>query len=256
MKINVLKPVVKAFDPETYVLDEELKNAVEVAIALNQPILLTGEPGTGKTRLADKVAHELAKDPSQARFHNKPLAFFTKTTSAARDLFYTYDALGHFQAANIKREEAHKAPKTADFIDLQALGLAIAKSNPANLDRSKFKTLVGEESSSSVVLIDEIDKAPRDFTNDLLNEIERYEFFLKEEDNYPIRRGEEQRIVVIMTSNSEKNLPDAFLRRCVFYHIPFPTPEKLLQIAKAQLGESSPFRVPPTRRMPCRKSAT
>ncbi len=155
MKINVLKPVVKAFDPETYVLDEELKNAVEVAIALNQPILLTGEPGTGKTRLADKVAHELAKDPSQARFHNKPLAFFTKTTSAARDLFYTYDALGHFQAANIKREEAHKAPKTADFIDLQALGLAIAKSNPANLDRSKFKTLVGEESSSSVVLIDE-----------------------------------------------------------------------------------------------------
>ncbi|MBK6621938.1 MAG: MoxR family ATPase [Saprospirales bacterium] len=241
MKINVLKPVVKAFDPETYVLDEELKNAVEVAIALNQPILLTGEPGTGKTRLADKVAHELAKDPSQARFHNKPLAFFTKTTSAARDLFYTYDALGHFQAANIKREETHKAPKTADFIDLQALGLAIAKSNPANLDRSKFKTLVGEEASSSVVLIDEIDKAPRDFTNDLLNEIERYEFFLKEEDNYPIRRGEEQRIVVIMTSNSEKNLPDAFLRRCVFYHIPFPTPEKLLQIAKAQLGESSPF---------------
>ncbi len=241
MKINVLKPVVKAFDPETYVLDEELKNAVEVAIALNQPILLTGEPGTGKTRLADKVAHELAKDPSQARFHNKPLAFFTKTTSAARDLFYTYDALGHFQAANIKREETHKIPKTADFIDLQALGLAIAKSNPANLDRSKFKTLVGEESSSSVVLIDEIDKAPRDFTNDLLNEIERYEFFLKEEDNYPIRRGEEQRIVVIMTSNSEKNLPDAFLRRCVFYHIPFPTPEKLLQIAKAQLGESSPF---------------
>lgn len=241
MKIKVLPPVVKAFDPETYVMDEELKNAVEVAIALNQPILLTGEPGTGKTRLADKVAHELAKGKGDYKFNPKPLSFFTKTTSAARDLFYTYDALGHFQAANIKREETQKAPKTADFIELQALGLAIARTNPKELDHSKFKTVVDQEALSSVVLIDEIDKAPRDFTNDLLNEIERYEFFLKEEDNFAIKRGEEQRIVVIMTSNSEKNLPDAFLRRCVFYHIPFPDKERLLMIAKAQLGEATKF---------------
>jgi len=241
MKIKVLKPVVKDFDPETYVLEEELKDAVEVAIALNQPILLTGEPGTGKTRLADKVAHELAKDNARYRFQDKPLPFYTKTTSMARDLFYTYDALGHFQAANIKREESQRTPKTADFIELQSLGLAIARTNPASLDRSRFRTEVGEEACSSVVLIDEIDKAPRDFTNDLLNEIERYEFFIKEEDNYAIRRGDQQRIVVVMTSNSEKNLPDAFLRRCVFYHIPFPSPEKLLVIAKAQLGEGTAF---------------
>ena len=90
--------------------------------------------------------------------------------------------------------------------------------------------------ASSVVLIDEIDKAPRDFPNDILNEIENYHFRVKELDNFPVERGGEQRIVVIMTSNSEKNLPDAFLRRCIFYHIPFPEKEDLLRIAHTQLG--------------------
>ena len=93
----------------------------------------------------------------------------------------------------------------------------------------------------AVVLIDEIDKAPRDFPNDILAEIERYEFQIKEQDNYTVRRDGQQRVVVIMTSNSEKNLPDAFLRRCVFYHIPFPDQAALLAIAKTQLGEATKF---------------
>ena len=91
------------------------------------------------------------------------------------------------------------------------------------------------------MLIDEIDKAPRDFTNDLLHELERYEFFLKEQDNFKVGLGENnpQRILIVMTSNSEKNLPDAFLRRCVFYHIPFPEGDKMRQIIEAQLTNAA-----------------
>jgi MoxR-like ATPase len=152
-----------------------------------------------------------------------------------------YDALGHFQAANIKRDVGQQAPQTADFIELQALGRAIALSNPAGIDPGKFKTDLPAKPLSSVVLIDEVDKAPRDFPNDLLNEIENQEFQIKELDNYTVQRGNDQRIVIVLTSNSEKNLPDAFLRRCVFYHIPFPSDQQLLQIAKAQLGDATAY---------------
>ena len=239
MKIKISKPLAQDFDPEKYLLDEGLQQAVEVAIALDQPLLLTGEPGTGKTRLAYKVAYELAKDQSLFHFQPKPLAFYTKTSAASRDLFYLYDALGHFQAANIKREDGQGAPKTADFIELQALGKAIALTKPAEVDTSKFRTPLGQKAQSSVVLIDEIDKAPRDFPNDILNEIENLEFQIKEQDNYSIKAGKNERIVVVMTSNSEKNLPEPFLRRCIFYHIEFPNPEQLMAIAKAQLGAST-----------------
>jgi len=104
-----------------------------------------------------------------------------------------------------------------------------------------FRTQLAAKPKSTVVLIDEIDKAPRDFTNDILNEIENYHFQIREQDNYPINRDDQQRIFVIMTSNSEKNLPDAFLRRCVFYNIPFPKQELLLEIAKNQLGADTQF---------------
>ncbi|MEZ4988677.1 MAG: MoxR family ATPase [Saprospiraceae bacterium] len=225
---------------DKYIMSDDLRNAVEVAIALQQPLLLTGEPGTGKTRLAFKVAADLAQQKGAFVFHDKPLIFNTKTTSAARDLFYTYDALAHFQAANIQRSNA-QAAATADFIELQALGKAIAATHPSGIDASRLPTDLGKEPHSSVVLIDEIDKAPRDFPNDILSEIEQYEFQIKELDNYTIRKGDTQRVVVIMTSNSEKNLPDAFLRRCVFYHIPFPDKDQLLAIAKSQLGDATRY---------------
>jgi MoxR-like ATPase len=239
MSIRIQTSSVSAPTAEKYIMSDALRNAVEVAIALEQPLLLTGEPGTGKTRLAFKVAAELAKAGSNFHFADQPLIFNTKTTSTARDLFYTYDALAHFQAANINK--AASGASTNDFIDLQAFGKAIALTNPTGLDTKRFRTDLGKKAQSSVVLIDEIDKAPRDFPNDILAEIERYEFQIKEQDNYAVRRDPQQRVVVIMTSNSEKNLPDAFLRRCVFYHIPFPDQDQLLAIAKTQLGEATKY---------------
>lgn len=241
MSIRIHDNPLPEFSPDRYILDPALQQAVEIAIALEQPLLLTGEPGTGKTRLAYKIAHDLAQAKNELNFAPEPLVFHTKTTAAARDLFYTYDALGHFQAANIKHDDGSKAPTTADFIELQALGKAIALTNVKQVDHSQFRTELPDQPQSSVVLIDEVDKAPRDLPNDILNEIEQYEFQIFEQDSYRVRRAPGQRIVTVMTSNSEKNLPDAFLRRCVFYHIPFPDANQLFAIAKAHLGDGTNY---------------
>lgn len=236
MSITSYRSQPMRFKTEDYILHEALENAVEVALALGQPLLLTGEPGTGKTKLAYKVAADLAND----NFLSKPLIFNTKTTSVARDLFYTYDAVAHFQTANIKREATEKVAETADFIELQALGKAIVLSNPQQTGMDQLKSKLPQQGQNAVVLIDEIDKAPRDFTNDILNEIEEYTFRIKEL-NLRFRKADDKQVLILMTSNSEKNLPDAFLRRCVFYHIPFPDSDLLFQIAQKQLGGATPF---------------
>ncbi len=223
-----------------YIIHEALQNAYEVAVELGQPLLLTGEPGTGKTLLASRVAFDLSQKDGSL-FDPIVLEFNTKTTSTARDLFYTYDAISHFQTANIRRQSNEAAPETADFIELQALGKAIAFSNPKASDQAFFSTKLPAKAQSSVVLIDEIDKAPRDFTNDILMEIDKFSFGIKEQNNHQLHKSAQQQIAVIMTSNSEKNLPDAFLRRCVFYHIPFPSDDILTKIVKSQLGEGTKY---------------
>jgi len=222
-------------DPKHYLLSERLINAVDVALALGQPLLITGEPGTGKTQLAYKVA-QLLHQQTDGQFSDKPFEFFTKTTAISSDLFYTYDALSHFHDANLKKSEVEAAPDASKYIELNALGKAIALTNQAFLDSDQH-FLSDKKAQSSVVLLDEIDKAPRDFPNDILNEIETFNFRIKEMGNLKVRKGAEQRIIVIMTSNSEKNLPDAFLRRCVFYHIPFPKPAELFEIVAARMEQ-------------------
>lgn len=219
-------------NPDNYILSEELKSAVKVALALGQPLLITGEPGTGKTQLAYKIAHDLSK--GEFNFNSKPLIFNTKTTSSATDLFYTYDAIKHFHDANIKHEDKNSLV-ISNYISLQALGKAIALTNVTEYNGEFIQDKI-DVPKSSVVLIDEIDKAPRDFPNDILYEIERKEFKIKEADNYKISTGDKNHILTIMTSNSEKNLPDAFLRRCIFYHISFPKKEQLIEIVKSHLG--------------------
>ncbi|HKQ76805.1 MAG TPA: MoxR family ATPase [Blastocatellia bacterium] len=211
-------------DPAGYLPDPGLVDAVNVALLLGQPLLLTGEPGTGKTQLAYNLAWKLG--------YETPLIFETKSTTISRELFYTYDALNHFRAV-----QTGAAPNAIDFITWNALGQAIlrsrAESDVAHLFPPGF---MHGGARRSVVLIDEIDKAPRDFPNDLLNEIENLYFRAPELNNLRIDTAPELRPVLVLTSNSEKNLPDAFLRRCIYYNIPFPDRERLAEIVQARVG--------------------
>lgn len=224
-----------AYTAKDYVLPEGLEHALEGAMALKQPLLLTGEPGTGKTTLADWVVWYL-NERKAGMVHPEVLRFQTKTTSSAQDLFYTYDALAHFQAANLSGSQAG----VTSFLELQALGKAIAMSDPKPEYADLFRTEVPAAPTSTVVLIDEVDKAPRDFTNDILDEIDKRRFFLREH-NTTLQQGPDSEIIIIMTSNSEKGLPDAFLRRCAFFHIDFPRGDKLRNILQRHFGTETDF---------------
>jgi MoxR-like ATPase len=156
---------------DPYLPDRGLVDAVNVALILRKPLLLTGEPGTGKTSLAANVAARLKL--------GRPLRFQTKSTSIARDLFYYYDSLGHFHAAQTRKGENQIPFDAAPYIKFQALGQAIIRTMEPTLVREMLPDfeqmlpdLEYDSPRRSVVLIDEVDKAPRDFSNDILHEIE------------------------------------------------------------------------------------
>ena len=221
-------PIIETINPKAYIPESGLCDAVNVALTLGQPLLVTGEPGTGKTQLAASIAYEYTLPP--------PLEFYTKSSSTATDLFYHYDALKRFNDAQLKKENI----KIENYITLRAMGIAIILTNPKTEQSNLLlpKKYKGKENTRSVILIDEIDKAPRDFPNDILNEVEKLEFFIHETGDM-FTANNSLKPIIIMTSNSEKYLPDAFLRRCVFFHISFPDKQRLKDIVTLRFEKNS-----------------
>jgi MoxR-like ATPase len=210
-----------------YLPDPGLVQAVNIALLLEQPLLVTGEPGVGKTKLADSVAAELKL--------GEVLRFDTKSNSTFRDLFYEFDSLRSFRDA----QNQVKNKTSLDYISYKALGQAILLANTgAKVEKFVRGFVHPGEPSQSLVLIDEVDKAPRDFPNDILRELLQMWFAVPElEAQF---EAPQLRPVVIVTSNSERQLPAAFLRRCVYHHIPFPEAERLKLIVSERLGEDFP----------------
>ncbi len=228
-----------------FLADPELLAAANVALALERPLLLTGEAGCGKTDFAFAAATGLVDEahpiPEVAR---PPLAQYVRSETRARDLLYTYDAVRRFGDAQAGDEAGkRRAAWPQNYVTLEALGQALI--SPVR----------------RVVLIDEIDKAPRDLPNDLLRELDQGQFEIPEiphvqpdqaqaiEPEHAHLRRQMQppsgapRPLVIITSNVERQLPDAFLRRCVFFYIPFPGKQRLIEIVQAHFPETtSPLR--------------
>jgi MoxR-like ATPase len=184
---------------ERYVATEDLRMAVNAAVTLQRPLLIKGEPGTGKTLLAEEVAQAL----------NMPLlTWHIKSTTKAQQGLYEYDAVSRLRDSQLGNE---KVNDIANYIKRGKLWDAFASEQ------------------QTVLLIDEIDKADIEFPNDLLLELDRMEFFVYETGETIRAR---QRPIIIITSNNEKELPDAFLRRCFFHFISFPDRETMRQIVE------------------------
>ncbi len=184
---------------DTYVAADDLKIAVNAAIALERPLLVKGEPGTGKTELAIQVAQSLGL---------RLMEWHIKSTTKAQQGLYEYDAVSRLRDSQLGEKRVHDVK---NYIKKGKLWEAF------------------EAGEKVVLLIDEIDKADIEFPNDLLQELDKMEFYVYETDETIKARN---RPIVIITSNNEKELPDAFLRRCFFHYIAFPEADVLEQIVE------------------------
>ena len=187
-----------------YVVTPDLMDSVNVAIALKKPLLIKGEPGTGKTMLAQAIADSM----------DMPLIVWSiKSTTKAQDGLYMYDTVQRLYDSQFGEGDVSDI---SQYIRLGKLGEAFTSEKQA------------------VLLIDEIDKANLEFPNDLLWELDRMEFYINETKETITTK---HRPIVIITSNAEKELPDAFLRRCIFHYIAFPDEEKMREIIKVHYGD-------------------
>ncbi len=182
---------------DSFVATEDLKVAVNAAVALERPLLIKGEPGTGKTVLAQEIAKAL---------HKPLISWHVKSTTKAQQGLYEYDAVSRLRDSQLGDARVHDI---SNYIVKGKLWEAF------------------EAESAPVLLIDEIDKADIEFPNDLLLELDRMEFFVYET-RQTVRA--KQRPIIVITSNNEKELPDAFLRRCFFHYIKFPDRETMQRI--------------------------
>ncbi|MDP2484272.1 AAA family ATPase [Pseudoalteromonas marina] len=186
---------------DNYIASSSLKQAVNAAIMLEKPLLIKGEPGTGKTMLAEELAKSL---------NTELIQWHIKSTTKAQQGLYEYDAVSRLRDSQLGDERVHDI---GNYIVKGKLWQAFT-----------YAELNGKR---PVLLIDEIDKADIEFPNDLLLELDKMEFHVYETGERIIAK---ERPIVIITSNNEKELPDAFLRRCFFHYIDFPSSEEMQQI--------------------------